>query len=100
MTNSTLFRLRFLRDDAVLKPREVIWYEDYGVCILMENPDYRMEEHRELLLRDRLFSEWFSKFFRERFCEKYTYDDEKSQELMQRLISIIKELQKENSGSG
>ena len=97
MTSSTLFRLRFLRDDAVLKPREVIWYEDYGVCILMENSDYRMGEHQELMLRDQLFSEWFSSLFRDHFCDKYTYSDKESIMMME---NIIKKLQKENAGGG
>ena len=97
MTSSTLFRLRFLREDTVLKPREVIWYEDYGVCILMENSDYRMGEHQELMLRDQLFSEWFSSLFRDHFCDKYTYSDKESIMMME---NIIKKLQKENAGGG
>ena len=56
-----------------------------------------MGEHQELMLRDQLFSEWFSSLFRDHFCDKYTYSDKESIMMME---NIIKKLQKENAGGG
>ena len=89
MLNSPFFRLRILCDGIVLKPREVIGYENYGVCILMEKSAYHIEAHRELMLHDRLFSDWFNNFFRDYFCSKYTYNSNDSAAIIKDLICML-----------
>lgn len=85
--NSPYIHLFFLRPGIHLIPDEIGWYEDRGICFLLPQTHYDIENgHSELLFQDPSFCRFFSGYFRKWICQHYAYSEADSLVMLQNLL--------------
>lgn len=85
--NSPYTHLFFLKPGIHLIPDEIGWYEDRGICFLLPQTHYHIEnEHSELLFQDPSFCRFFSGYFRKWVCQHYAYSEADSLKMLQNLL--------------
>ena len=89
---SKYFHFSFLKSDVHLVWDELIWYEHVGICFLPPKTHYDIDDdHSEFILRDPVFSDFFSSFFRKWLFEHHAQSTSKSKELFEHLIDVCKQ---------
>lgn len=90
---SKYFHFSFLKSDVHLVWDELIWYEHVGICFLPPKTHYDIDDdYSEFILRDPVFSDFFSSFFRKWLFEHHALSTSKSKELFEHLIDVCKQL--------
>ena len=86
--NSRYTHLFFLKPEVRLIPDEIGWYEDRGICFLLPQTQYHIEnEHSELLFREPTFCRFFSGYFRDWICQRYAFSEADSLEMLRNLLN-------------
>lgn len=86
-SNSPYTHLFFLKPGIHLIPDEIGWYEDRGICFLLPQTHYDIENgHSELLFQDPSFCRFFSGYFRKWICQHYAYSEADSLIMLQNLL--------------
>lgn len=86
--------LLLLKPGITLIPDEIGWYEDRGICFLLPQTHYHIEnEHSELLFQDPAFCQFFSGYFRKWICRHYAFSEAESLRL---LWGLLKQFSKTN----
>lgn len=90
---SGYFHFRFLKPEVHLVWDELIWYENVGVCFLPPQTHYDIDDdHTEFILRDPVFSDFFSSFFRKWLFDHHALPLSESKERFKCLIDICEQL--------
>lgn len=85
--NSPYTHLFFLKPGIHLIPDEIGWYEDRGICFLLPQTHYDIENgHSELLFQDPSFCRFFSEYFRKWICQHHAYSEADSLTMLQNLL--------------
>ena len=85
--DSPYTHLFFLKPGIHLIPDEIGWYEDRGICFLLPQTHYDIENgHSELLFQDPSFCRFFSGYFRKWICQHYAYSEADSLIMLRNLL--------------
>lgn len=92
-TTSKYFHFSFLKPDVHLVYDELIWYEGAGICFLPPKTHYNIDDdHSEFILRDPVFCDFFSTFFRKWLFAHHALSASESKLRFLQLIDLCKQL--------
>lgn len=89
------FQVRFLKRKMETEVHEVICYENTGICFIPKSTDYNLENgYTEIITQNREMISSYIRFFMEKLLPEYTYSEEKSIQILEKMIDALSNLGK------